>query len=287
VAVLDGQAAEVRVFGPNGAYLRTMGQKGEGPGELSYPEALVALAGDTLAVYDRGNGRITRFNPDGEVGRVATLQFDGYERPYFTSFFDDGSMVGYLRLERRDQRLNTSDEQTFVLDSAALTLSGTDGALEDTIGVFPGFEVVSSVSRRDNNVIVQLVPAAFARALVFAAVICAHAGGIRLLGRAGWQPRLGEALVRGLNLFAWGTTQIGTKRKPLPPAVRACYLAPYDNWKNRIAVARFVQDIPLEPGDRAWPVVAEATAPTSTMIPVNIVTPPVAVHAPRDLRPRR
>lgn len=170
VAVLDGQAAEVRVFGPNGAYLRTMGQKGEGPGELSYPEALVALAGDTLAVYDRGNGRITRFNPDGEVGRVATLQFDGYERPYFTSFFDDGSMVGYLRLERRDQRLNTSDEQTFVLDSAALTLSGTDGALEDTIGVFPGFEVVSSVSRRDNNVIVQLVPAAFARALVFAAV---------------------------------------------------------------------------------------------------------------------
>ena len=32
--------------------------------------------------------------------------------------------------------------------------------------------------------------------------------------------------------------------------VRAGYLAPYDTWANRIAVHRFVQDIPLKPGDR-------------------------------------
>ena len=33
--------------------------------------------------------------------------------------------------------------------------------------------------------------------------------------------------------------------------VRDAYLAPYDSWANRIAVLRFVQDIPLRPGDRA------------------------------------
>ncbi len=170
VAVLDGQAAEIRIFGPDGAYLRTVGRKGEGPGELSYPRALSALAGDTLAVYDPLSGRITRFAPNGALGRVARLQSDGPVRPYVTSFFDDGSMVGQLRLTRTGQRLNASDKQTFGLDSAVLVLSGADGSLQDTIGVFPGFEAVSSVRKLGDDVAVTFVPAAFARALIFAAV---------------------------------------------------------------------------------------------------------------------
>jgi haloalkane dehalogenase len=34
------------------------------------------------------------------------------------------------------------------------------------------------------------------------------------------------------------------KHERLTPAVKAGYLAPYNNWRNRIAVCRFVQDIP-------------------------------------------
>lgn len=33
----------------------------------------------------------------------------------------------------------------------------------------------------------------------------------------------------------------------MTPAVRAGYLQPYDSWAHRIAVHRFVQDIPLSP----------------------------------------
>jgi haloalkane dehalogenase len=34
----------------------------------------------------------------------------------------------------------------------------------------------------------------------------------------------------------------------LEPAVKAGLVAPYDSWANRIAIARFVQDIPLAAG---------------------------------------
>jgi haloalkane dehalogenase len=62
---------------------------------------------------------------------------------------------------------------------------------------------------------------------------------------------LGSLLVRGLNAFSRGAVRF-CATKPLPRAVRAGYLAPYDSWRKRIAVLRFVQDIPLVPGDRAY-----------------------------------
>jgi pimeloyl-ACP methyl ester carboxylesterase len=62
---------------------------------------------------------------------------------------------------------------------------------------------------------------------------------------------LGSFLVRGLNAFCRGAARACVTR-PLPAEVRRAYLAPYDSWKNRIAVLRFVQDIPLRPGDRAY-----------------------------------
>lgn len=66
---------------------------------------------------------------------------------------------------------------------------------------------------------------------------------------------LGAWLVRGLNAFCRGTARIGCKHRPMPKAVRDAYLAPYDSWANRIAIHRFVQDIPLRPGDRGYELV--------------------------------
>ncbi len=57
-------------------------------------------------------------------------------------------------------------------------------------------------------------------------------------------PVIGPLLVRGLNGFAGSATWMAVAR-PLPPAVKAGYLWPYRSWHDRIAVLRFVQDIPL------------------------------------------
>lgn len=68
---------------------------------------------------------------------------------------------------------------------------------------------------------------------------------------------LGAALIRGFNAFARGTAWVGCKRRRMAPGLRAAYAAPYDSWANRIATLRFVEDIPLAPGDRAYPLVQE------------------------------
>jgi cis-3-alkyl-4-acyloxetan-2-one decarboxylase len=67
--------------------------------------------------------------------------------------------------------------------------------------------------------------------------------------------RLGAFLVRGLNLFCNGTAWIGCKRRPMTRELLKAYVAPYDSWNNRIAILRFVQDIPLSPTDRSYELV--------------------------------
>jgi len=67
--------------------------------------------------------------------------------------------------------------------------------------------------------------------------------------------KLGALLIRGFNAFAAGAARDGVVRR-MPADVRKAYLAPYDSWANRISTLRFVQDIPLQPGDRAWDIVA-------------------------------
>lgn len=63
---------------------------------------------------------------------------------------------------------------------------------------------------------------------------------------------LGAALVRGANAFARSAARVCTTKHPMPRELRDAYVAPYDGWGARIATLRFVQDIPLRPGDRAY-----------------------------------
>lgn len=65
-------------------------------------------------------------------------------------------------------------------------------------------------------------------------------------------PLLGAMAVRALNLFCLGAVRQCIKTGRLSAVDQAHLLAPYDSWTNRIAVHRFVQDIPLRPGDISY-----------------------------------
>jgi cis-3-alkyl-4-acyloxetan-2-one decarboxylase len=73
----------------------------------------------------------------------------------------------------------------------------------------------------------------------------------------GRDSRVGGLLIRAFNLFARGAAWLGTTRR-LPAEVRRAYIAPYAGWRDAIATLRFMQDIPLRPGDAAWALVAES-----------------------------
>lgn len=68
---------------------------------------------------------------------------------------------------------------------------------------------------------------------------------------------VGEMVIRGFNAFSAGASRLGVERK-MAPEVRRAYVAPYDSWKNRISTVRFMQDIPLSPKDKAWPLLEES-----------------------------
>jgi len=60
-----------------------------------------------------------------------------------------------------------------------------------------------------------------------------------------------EWIVRGFNGFAGPATKMAVT-KPLAKAIKAGLVYPYNNWQNRIATHRFVQDIPLQSGHPSY-----------------------------------
>ncbi|MGX5729345.1 alpha/beta fold hydrolase [Pseudoxanthomonas beigongshangi] len=69
--------------------------------------------------------------------------------------------------------------------------------------------------------------------------------------------KLGAFIIRAFNAFSGGASYLGVEKK-MPADVRRAYVSPYDSWANRIATVRFMQDIPLGPGDKAWALLEEA-----------------------------
>ena len=71
-------------------------------------------------------------------------------------------------------------------------------------------------------------------------------------------PFVGDFLIRRLNAFALGALALAIKQRDrLTETVRSGYLAPYSSWADRIAHLRFVQDIPMTPNVKSYPVIKE------------------------------
>lgn len=59
-------------------------------------------------------------------------------------------------------------------------------------------------------------------------------------------PTIGQFLVRGLNIFLRAACLLGSGRfAGIRGAVKRGFLRPYRSWKNRIAIYRFIKDIPF------------------------------------------
>lgn len=77
-------------------------------------------------------------------------------------------------------------------------------------------------------------------------------------------PVIGPFIVRAFNAFAWPATFMAVT-KPLKKEVAAAYLAPYDSWRNRVAIAAFVRDIPLTDDHVSYPVLEQIDTSLSSI----------------------
>jgi len=76
----------------------------------------------------------------------------------------------------------------------------------------------------------------------------------------GRNTKLGAWLILRLNLFARLAARWCVTRRPLPPEVRAGYLAPHATPAQRLSTLRFVQTIPLSPADPGWEQIQQTAA---------------------------
>lgn len=87
-------------------------------------------------------------------------------------------------------------------------------------------------------------------------------------------PLVGRIALRGLNLFARAALTMATRRPGgLPEEVREGLLAPYNSWRNRVAIWRFVRDIPITKRHPTWQTLSklESHLPRLADRPVQLI----------------
>ena len=94
--VADGQSGEVRIFRPDGTHWKTIGGLGEGPGEFLQIRLLGSFRGDSVAVWDNANARLTLFDAEGEFVRTARVRTIDDPLPRAFDVFHDGSVLGQM-----------------------------------------------------------------------------------------------------------------------------------------------------------------------------------------------
>ena len=94
IYTVDPKAIRIRVFGPDGTFLRAFGRAGQGPGEFRGPGGLNITPDGTVLIGDVLTRRVSHFNAKGEhlkdtpLGtlRLAGLVIDAHKNFYASSF---------------------------------------------------------------------------------------------------------------------------------------------------------------------------------------------------------
>ncbi|NIM49259.1 MAG: hypothetical protein GTN78_19770 [Gemmatimonadales bacterium] len=139
IYVVDQLPPSIRVYSEDGTLLRTFGRGGAGPGEQGSALGPCLMGpGDTLAVPDLQNSRVSRFAPNGSV--VSLTSFDIRSGiPVRWDVSDDGRPVVQLRF------LGIVGEAAAGTPDAVAVLE-RDGSFGDTLLRFPSGTGVTMTS---------------------------------------------------------------------------------------------------------------------------------------------
>lgn len=135
VAVANAGTREVRIYGPDGAYERTIGREGEGPGEFQGPWAVHEIRGDSILVIDLYQ-EVAIFDRDGTFGRDfvpsrpegQAAQGEGFEP---VGQFGDGTL-----LFRHHHRWSGPQPTETYRNRISMIRVGLDGEMLGSLGDF-------------------------------------------------------------------------------------------------------------------------------------------------------
>ena len=133
--VADGRSSEIRIFQADGSHWKTIGGRGEGPGEFVRIRMLGAFRGDSVAVWDNGNGRLTVFSPEGELVRTQRSPAGDDPLPRASGVFDDGSLLAQVPRLLAAASLEAGQ---ILGDTARLVRVDVQAGTQLKIGIAPG-----------------------------------------------------------------------------------------------------------------------------------------------------
>lgn len=137
VAIANGGTGEIRVFGPGGVHVTSMGGVGEGPGEFLRLAATASWAGDSILGWDARQQRISVFDAGGQEGRTFRVtQFQDSYGSEFLGVTPDGRLFVRAGFPQRDDE---PFQGMFRPDQRYALLTG-EGELSVDLGVHPGGE---------------------------------------------------------------------------------------------------------------------------------------------------
>lgn len=93
IVVLDAQAQELRVFGPDGAHITTYGGQGAGPGEFESAFGIARAPDGRLFVPDHTNARMSILHPDSGFITSHPLPFYSFGFIWNGVLADDGNVL--------------------------------------------------------------------------------------------------------------------------------------------------------------------------------------------------
>ncbi len=153
VVAVDYQTAEVRIFDETGRHLRSMGARGEGPGEFLHPSTLWISAGDTLWVGNTRPWHYNVFTAQGQFVRRASLS-PAYLNPSHAGGVLDN---GYTVNARREwvARANFSVPDTLIVE-----VHNPSGELVGSLAKIP--DRISGTVKEDPDLGLDLIFQSFA-----------------------------------------------------------------------------------------------------------------------------
>lgn len=90
IYVLDWGDMHIKMYGPDGRFLRTIGRKGQGPGEFVTPAFMALMSDGRICLLDGAQHRISFLSNEGQY--LSSFSFEGY----FRSLAIDGQDRIYL-----------------------------------------------------------------------------------------------------------------------------------------------------------------------------------------------
>lgn len=144
IVIANFNTHDLRTYDADGRHLRTVGRRGDGPGEFRLVRG-IGIVRDTVLVWDPFANRVSRFDATGAFAGSTSMDIREMVLPNPIGFLDDGSL-----LIRHDP--NGEDEKRegeYATSVVYLRFSTGTGARVATLGPYFGAEVFTATADRN------------------------------------------------------------------------------------------------------------------------------------------